>query len=257
MRHIVSYLVFCLAVGAVLAAFVPMLLPWYAAIAVVGGLLMLADLARGQGPGRPRERSSQMFEDSRPREVAEPERASAEATLAKRDRTWDVPQPKPPITNVVLKTADGRTKFGLNGCQTLNLLFILKNSSPERWWELLRAHAEAEGNPKLRDVQQLVQRAGERGLAARGGFPREDLLDARRMAYEEATKLRPFIIDQVVAHLGGPRASAEETFGEGLRDLTAMMATLVMCRPWFEPGEFELFWGPYESALPAAALGLN
>lgn len=253
MRHVVSYLAFCLAVGAVLAAFVPMLLPWYAAIAVVGGLLMLADLARGRGPGRPRERSSQMFEDSAARKVAEMERASAEAALAKRDRRWDVPHPKPP-TNMVLKAADGRTKFGLNGCQVLNLLIILGNSSPERWWELLRAHAEAEGNPKLRDVQQLVQRAGERGLAARGGFTREDVLDAQRMAYETATKLRPLIIDQVVAHLGGPRASAEETFGEGLRDLTAMMATLVVLGPWFEPGEFELLWGPYESALPVAAL---
>lgn len=256
MRHIVSYLVFSVAVGAALAAFLPTLVPWYAAIAVVGGLLLLLDLAKGPGLRSTLELSSRPPVDSRPSAVAEPERAAAQAVEAKRDRRWDVLGSRPP-TNMVLKTADGRTKFGLNGCQTLNLLIILENSSPERWWELLRAHVEAEGNPELRGVQQRLQRAGELGLAARGGFPREDLLEAQRRAYEAAAKLRPLIIDQVVAHLGGPRASADETFGEGLHDLTAMMATLVMCRPWFEPDEFKLFWGPYENALPFAALGLN
>jgi hypothetical protein len=52
MRHIVWYVVFSLIVGAVLAATLPFLVPWYAAIAFVGGLMLLGDLARGRGPGR-------------------------------------------------------------------------------------------------------------------------------------------------------------------------------------------------------------
>lgn len=56
MRHIVWYMAFSLVVGAVLAATLPFLVPWYAAIAVVGGLMLLGDMARGRGPGQPQRR---------------------------------------------------------------------------------------------------------------------------------------------------------------------------------------------------------
>jgi hypothetical protein len=255
-RQIVSYLVFCAAVGAALTVFLPTLVLWYAAIAVVGGLLLFLDQAKGSGPREPSGLSRRMPADPRQRAVADPERVAAEAVEAKRDRTWDVPHPTPPTT-MVLKAADGRTVFGLNGCQTLNLLIILENSSPERWWKLLCAHVAAQGNPSYESFTKALQRAGECGLAARGGFPRADVLEAERMAYEAASKLRPLIIDQVVAHSGINRASAEETLGGNLRDLAAMLTALVMFRPWLAPGEFELFWGPYESALPVEGLGVN
>ena len=95
MRHIVSYLVFSVAVGAALAAFLPTLVPWYAAIAVVGGLLLLLDLAKGPGLRSTLELSSRPPVDSRPSAVAEPERAAAQAVEAKRDRRWDVPGSRP------------------------------------------------------------------------------------------------------------------------------------------------------------------
>jgi hypothetical protein len=52
MRHVTWYVVFSLVVGAILAATLPVLVPWYAAIAIIGGLMLLGDLARGQGPAR-------------------------------------------------------------------------------------------------------------------------------------------------------------------------------------------------------------
>jgi len=85
-RPFVGYVVFCVAVGAVLATFLPVLVPWYAVlVAVPGSVLLLADVARGRWPGRPHESSNQMVEDFKASKIAETQHAEEEANLIRQE----------------------------------------------------------------------------------------------------------------------------------------------------------------------------
>jgi hypothetical protein len=94
MRHVVWYVVFSLAIGALLAAVLPFLLPWYGAIAVIGGLMLLAHLAHGQGPAgrtRPQSRPSDWLTPSVIDEYLKSRAAEHEAAEARTAQAYSEP----------------------------------------------------------------------------------------------------------------------------------------------------------------------
>jgi len=93
MRHVIWYVVFSVAVGAILAATLPFLVPWYAAIAIIGGLMLLGDMARGQGPAvqrlQPVKRvdpaTQRMFDQYLERRASEHQEVSARIDAARQE----------------------------------------------------------------------------------------------------------------------------------------------------------------------------
>jgi len=93
MRHVIWYLAFSLAVGAILAATLPSLVPWYAVVAIIGGLVLLGDLARGQGPGRQKQQrakrvdpaTQRLFDQYLEKRAAEHQEASARIDAARQE----------------------------------------------------------------------------------------------------------------------------------------------------------------------------
>lgn len=157
------------------------------------------------------------------------------------------------------RRAESRATFGPNGVQVAGLLDTLGRWDAESWKAIFGAHIRAQGDSEPdriahgRHVGLLVERAGRRGMSS-GTITEKHVAQAKQVAEEVARKGSALVIADPALRATRPPAQFEVFTADMLRSFANTTATLLVLRPFFEVGELEELWAPYEGVLPLSTL---
>jgi hypothetical protein len=157
------------------------------------------------------------------------------------------------------RRAESRETFGPNGVQVAGLLDMLQRWDAESWKAVFGAHVRAQGDSQADRTAHtarlgfLIERAGRSAMSS-GAINQAHVTQAKQHAEEVAHKGSALVIADPALRATQPPAQYGAFVADMLRSFANTTATLLVLRPFFEVGELEELWAPYDGALPLATL---